>query len=124
MSEGWPAQVVNESGVMESMLQQRQVRWLARYLRLSKVQHMLFRGQSLGYVNAPAPPPPPPPRQPKSNSPPSQSLIFCFHLYVFPLTCTAILQLESYSAVHGYIHCHSLQAQTGKACSHDQAMCC
>ncbi len=121
MSEGWPAQVVNESGVMESDAAAEASQVAGKVSEAVKGSAHAVQGAVAGVCQCPRSPPP---RQPKSNSPPAQSLTFCFHLYVFPLTCTAILQLESYSAVHGYIHCHSLQAQTGKACSHDQAMCC
>ena len=109
------------------MLQQRQAMWLARHLRLSKVQHMLFRGQSLGYVIAWPPPfpssipaPPPPLRQPNSICCRTPSLVFPSHLYVFPVTCAATTQLACYSADSACIHYHSLQAQVGKPCSYDQ----
>ncbi len=121
MSEGWPAQVVNESGVMESDAAAEASQVAGKVSEAVKSSAHAVQGAVAGVCQCPRSPPP---RQPKSNSPPAQSLTFCFHLYVFPLTCTAVLQLESYSAVRGYIHHHSLQAQTGKACSHDQATCC
>ena len=132
MSEGWPAQVVKETGVLGSDAAaeashvagkaSEAVKGSAHAVQgtVTGVRHRLAPSIPLLHPPPPPPPPPPPLRQPNSICCRTLSLVFPSHLYVFPVTCAATTQLACYSADSACIHYHSLQAQVGKPCSYDQ----
>ena len=118
MSEAWPAQVVQKTGVVESDAAAEASHVAGKASDAVKGAAHAVQGAVIG-VRQP-PPPPTPPKHSKPISPPTLSFVLPCNLQVFPLTRAATTQLGLSSAVSGCIHYHSLQAQTGKACSHDQ----
>ncbi len=78
MSEAWPAQVVKESGVMESDAAAEASHVAGKVSEAVKGSAHAVQGAVTGVHHRPAPP-----RQPKSICCPTPSFVFPSHLCVF-----------------------------------------
>ena len=78
MSEGWPAQIVKETGVMGSDAAAEASHVAGKVSEAAKDSAHAVQGAVTGVCQCP--PLPPPSRQLKSISPPTLSLVFPAHL--------------------------------------------